>query len=240
MPEPTNPILNVTDVVALEQRIAAAGTPLATLMRAAGEAVAKAVQHIAPEPCSVCVLAGPGNNGGDGWVAAEFLDKAGYQVSILCPASPASIEAQPAHDAAAAAIAATEGRLQVLVSPNNGAVTSTLHKANVVVDALLGTGFNSAQVRPVMAGWIDRANSTRGLGTLKIVSVDVPSGLSAQSGTCAETCIRADATVTMMVLKPGLLTPVGTAACGATEVASICDLAPFQDFIDSVAVKPKN
>lgn len=233
MPDNSAPVLNVSDVVELEQRIAADGTTLAQLMRNAGKAVADEVSAMVPQPCGVCVLAGAGNNGGDGWVAAEFLAQAGYRVDVICPGAPESIKAQPAHDAAAHALAQSPS-INVMSLPNNGKVTEALRRADVVVDALLGTGFSGIEVRPGISAWIDRANNIRATEGLKIVAVDVPSGLSAQTGRCAEPCIRADVTVTMMVLKPGLLSAEGKNVCGTTSVAAICDLAPYRDFIDRV------
>ena len=233
------PVLNVADVVELEQRIAADGTPLSQLMRNAGKAVADTVRELAPDPCRITIFAGAGNNGGDGWVAAEFLEAAGYAVEVLCPCAPEAIEAQPAHDAAARAREASHGDLYVTDRPNNGQVTAAIRSAEVLVDALLGTGFTGLQVRPGIAGWIDRANSARSAGALRIVAVDVPSGYSAQTGSCADPCMRADATVTMMVMKPGLLSPEGRLAYGDISVAQICDLAPYHDFIESVRVRAR-
>lgn len=270
------PVLNVVDVVELEHRIAASGTTLATLMRRAGQAVADAVQTELGKPGNVCVLAGAGNNGGDGWVAAELLVKNGFDVTLITPKAASSITAEPAHEAAERAVResgtsqdaadSASGTLHVLVMPNNGVVADAIRHADVVVDALLGTGFSGTKVRPPMDAWIDRANSARSTYRKHIIAVDVPSGLSAQTGSCSDPCIRADETITMMVMKPGLCEhepkgaqtttahldenangrPVcvlgGTASttieavAGKVTVAEICDLAPFKDFIDSVAL----
>ncbi len=233
----STPVLNVADVVELERRIAASGTTLAQLMRAAGTAVADAVRALEPEPCPVCVLAGSGNNGGDGWVAAELLAEAGYPVTVITSKTPDAIEAQPAHDAAIAAIAAGGDKIDVQVLPNNGVVANALHRTSVIVDALLGTGFDGGTVHPGLAAWIGRANSARSTYGVKIVAADVPSGVSAQTGRFDENTIKADVTVTMMVGKPGLLIPAAAAYCGRIEVVDICDLTPFADFIEEKRVR---
>ena len=77
------PVMDVAEVVALEQRIAQEGTSLYTLMTRAGKAVAEAVCQHAPVGSYVVVLAGSGNNGGDGWVAAEDLAEQGYNVVLV-------------------------------------------------------------------------------------------------------------------------------------------------------------
>ena len=95
-------VLDVARVVELEQAIAASGTSLAELMARAGAAVADAVRRAFPEPVPVAVLAGSGNNGGDGWVAARVLAEAGYPVTLLSMKAPADLHAEPARTAALA------------------------------------------------------------------------------------------------------------------------------------------
>lgn len=113
------PVLDVADVVALEQAIAAAGTPLSELMDRAGTAVAYRIMQLlerkedaAPaasgkreSPGLVVVLCGNGNNGGDGWVVARLLAQAGVPVCVFTARMPQELKAQPAHDAAVRALA---------------------------------------------------------------------------------------------------------------------------------------
>ena len=114
------PVMDVAEVVALEQRIAQEGTSLYTLMTRAGKAVAEAVCQHAPVGSYVVVLAGSGNNGGDGWVAAEDLAEQGYNVVLVTKAHAAEIKAEPAKTAALKAEEA--GSLRVEVDPGRGAI----------------------------------------------------------------------------------------------------------------------
>lgn len=150
------PVMDVAEVVALEQRIAQEGTSLYTLMTRAGKAVAEAVCQHAPVGSYVVVLAGSGNNGGDGWVAAEDLAEQGYNVVLVTKAPAAEIKAEPAKTAALKAEEA--GSFRVEVDPGRGAIEEELKRADVVVDAILGTGFSYSEVREPYESWIALAN----------------------------------------------------------------------------------
>ena len=209
------PVMDVAEVVALEQRIAQEGTSLYTLMTRAGKAVAEAVCQHAPVGSYVVVLAGSGNNGGDGWVAAEDLAEQGYNVVLVTKAPAAEIKAEPAKTAALKAEEA--GSFRVEVDPGRGAIEEELKRADGVVDAILGTGFSYSEVREPYESWIALANevcgrkpecSGKGAGEgAWLIAVDCPSGLNAQMGTAAQACIRADETITMLAVKTGLLVP---------------------------------
>lgn len=209
------PVMDVAEVVALEQRIAQEGTSLYTLMTRAGKAVAEAVCQHAPVGSYVVVLAGSGNNGGDGWVAAEDLAEQGYNVVLVTKAPAAEIKAEPAKTAALKAEEA--GSFRVEVDPGRGVIEEELKRADVVVDAILGTGFSYSEVREPYESWIALANevcgrkpecSGKGAGEgAWLIAVDCPSGLNAQMGTAAQACIRADETITMLAVKTGLLVP---------------------------------
>lgn len=196
------PLLDVADVVALEQRIAAEGTPLRELMQHAGEALAEAATALAPSG-RIVVLAGNGNNGGDGWVAASLLAGLGREVTLVSKAEPADLVAEPARTAALEAVAS--GGFSVALSPDGTQLRALLANAALVVDAVLGTGFSHDHVREPYAGWIAAANEARRDHGAVVLAADVPSGLSAQTGERASSCIVADATVTMLVAKPGLV-----------------------------------
>ena len=220
------PVLDVPDVVALEQAVAAGGTSLAELMDRAGTWLAHRVHGILPD-ARIVVLAGNGNNGGDGWVAARELARWGHKV-VLATARPVeAITAQPAHDAAEAALEEYESMgVHVSVSPDTQAVQSMLESADIIVDALLGTGFAHDTVRAPFDSWIEAANRQRLRGA-RIVAADCPSGLNAQTGKASHPCIRADETVTMIVSKPGLHQGDGCAMSGAVHVAHLCDIDAY-------------
>ncbi len=213
--------LSVPQVVELEQRIAAGGTSLATLMDRAGQAIAQAVVERFPAAGRATVLAGAGNNGGDGWVAAERLCAHGWQVTLVSPKAAACISAHPAHEAAVRAANRAGDALTVAVDPQASALKEALGTSNAVVDALLGTGFDAAEVREPLASWIRLHNEEKGRAGFVTFAADVPSGLSAQRGTAARACATADETITMLVAKPGLLVPEAAPYTGRVRVALI-------------------
>lgn len=217
------PVMDVAEVVALEQRIAQEGTSLYTLMTRAGKAVAEAVRQHAPVGSHIVVLVGSGNNGGDGWVAAEDLAEQGYDVALVTKAPAAEIKAEPAKTAALKAEEA--GSFRVEADPGRGAIEDELKRADVVVDAILGTGFSHSEVREPYASWIALANEVCGCKPecsgkgAWLIAVDCPSGLNAQTGTAAQACIRADETITMLAVKTGLLIPEAAPYVGQLRLA---------------------
>lgn len=244
-------VLDVADVVKLEQAIAAAGTPLDELMRRAGASVAQEVEAWVPEPAPVVVLCGAGNNGGDGWVCARLLARAGRPVTVVTPREAAAIKAWPACDEAQAtctAIAREGLPIKQLIDPDPETLAADLAEAAAIVDALLGTGFSGTAVKEPLATWVELANARRFAGADGMLqalaghvasahgrppelcrakdapfalAVDAPSGLSAQTGTAAQPCFQADETVTMLALKPGLLEARARPYTGSIELAEL-------------------
>ena len=176
-------------------------------------------------PPRVTVLCGAGNNGGDGWVAACELARAGAEVALVTPRAAADISAEPAREAALEAADALAGGC-IVVSPDASELASLLGGSDAIVDAMLGTGFSGDAVREPFASWIRAANAARASGAFT-VAADVPSGLSAQTGRAAEPCMKADVTVTMLAPKPGLVTPYAFAFCGRVRTAPIADIEPI-------------
>lgn len=239
------PVLDVADVAKLEQAIAADGTSLAELMERAGNAIADEVQAQLSCPAPVVVLCGSGNNGGDGWVCARALAQAGWPVTLVAPRAAEALTAEPAHSAALKALAAAQTNqlpLTVLVAPNAEQLKLELNEAHCIVDAILGTGFSGTEVREPYATWIGLANQRResassrkpaeDAGAVCLVAADVPSGMSAQTGLAAQPCIHADATVTMIVYKPGLVKPEAARYTGTLKLAPLVDEA--QTFVNSL------
>ena len=228
------PVLDVADVAKLEQAIAADGTSLAELMERAGNAVADEVQAQLSCPAPVVVLCGTGNNGGDGWVCARALAQAGWPVTLVAPRAAEALTAEPAHSAALKALAAAQTKqlpLTVLVAPDANQLELELNEAHCIVDAILGTGFSGTEVREPYATWIRLANQRRESASsrkqvehnvaTRIVAADVPSGMSAQTGLAAQPCIHADATVTMIVYKTGLVKPEAAHYTGTMKLAPL-------------------
>ena len=208
------PVLNVEDVRAVEQALTGEGVSLAELMRRAGNACAQEVERM-EDVHQVLVLAGFGNNGGDGWVAAEALRGKGEDVTVVSPVSPDDIESDLAHVVATSARAAG---VPIEVAPPRERLEALLDEADVVVDAMLGTGFHGEPKAPFDI-WIDCLNRSGA----RVVSVDVPSGLYAQTGHAPAGGVMADVTVTMLCLKPGLLSDDGRDLAGAIVVAPLAE-----------------
>ncbi|MDO4443410.1 MAG: DNA-deoxyinosine glycosylase, partial [Slackia sp.] len=123
------------------------------------------------------VLCGNGNNGGDGWVAATELAASGYDTTVVSAVAPDAIEAQPARDAAMHSFEKLCGakHARVIVGPDAECVGRTLDGADVVIDAMLGTGFSGTGVRAPFDAWINACNKQRERGAI-VVAADVPSG----------------------------------------------------------------
>src|SRR5689334_5553534 len=175
-----------------------------TLMDNAGQAIAQAVVARQSPGGSVAVLAGPGNNGGDGFVAARVLAELGYSVRVLLVGTLDQLKG----DAAAAAKA--WGRGVVVAKPE------ALAGADIIIDALFGAGLD----RPVAGlaqAMIEAVNSQ----VAPVIAVDLPSGINGSSGAVMGTAIKAAQTVTFFRKKPGHLLMPGRAHCGAISVAPI-------------------
>lgn len=223
------PVLDVADVVALEQRIARDGTSLLELMTRAGTALARAVEAHAAPGATIVILAGSGNNGGDGWVAARALAAADRNVTLVSKVVPEELTAEPARTAALES--ASTGSFDLAIAPSDAELARLLDNADVIVDAILGTGFAHDQVREPYAAWIRLANEAHRKHGVRIVAADCPSGLSAQTGATASECIAADETVTMIVPKTGLLE---SQACPYVGTLLLAPLISIEEYFDDL------
>jgi len=176
----------------------ALGVPGPVLMANAGRAVARAIRARF-RPCRTLVLAGPGNNGGDGYVAARLLQQDGWPVSVAALAPP-----RAGSDAAGAA--ALWHGLSARFAPEAAA------RADLVIDAVFGAGL-ARDVDGIVA---DSLRAAR-----RLVAVDVPSGLDGATGVVRGYAPRAELTVTFFRLKPGHLLLPGRALCGEIVLADI-------------------
>lgn len=174
------------------------GVPSRVLMANAGRAVARAVRARF-RPCRTLVLAGPGNNGGDGYVAARLLAQEGWPVAV------AALAPSRAGSDAAWACGLWEG---------GGAAFSVeaAARAELVIDAVFGAGL----ARDVDGAVADVLRAAR-----RVVAVDVPSGLDGASGAVRGFAPRAELTVTFFRLKPGHLLVPGRELCGEIALADI-------------------
>jgi len=184
-------------------RLDAASTePVPVLMERAGLAVAlAAVREGAGYGSRVIVLAGPGNNGGDGFVAARYLRERGVAAEVRCLGYPKG-EHSPARVAGAASVDAGVP-VRPLGEPED---------CDLLIDGVFGAGFRGS-LPDVVAAWTDHA--------APVVAVDVPSGLRAEDGTADGAVFEAVRTVTFQALKVGHLVGRGPELSGAIEVADI-------------------
>ena len=193
------PVCRTADLRAVEA--AARGAPL---MERAGHAAARVAQAMTGDRGgTVLVLAGPGNNGGDAFVVARWLRAWFHDVAVVFRADPAQL---PADAAAAWRSYGESGGTTVAAIPRGWC-------GPLVIDGLFGIGL----ARPLSAQYaalVEQANAL----PAPILALDVPSGLSADTGARLGPTIRATATATFIALKPGLLTGDGVDACGELSV----------------------
>ncbi len=201
---------NAEEMRALDRHaISVLGIPGAVLMEHAGRAVADEVASLAPAGARVAVVAGAGNNGGDGFVCARWLRERGRDVVVLLVAG------RPRAGADAALHLDACERAGVRVLPLAGS-EGLVFSAAVVVDALLGIGLRD-DVTGELADAIALMNSAPG----RVVAVDVPSGLCADTGRARGAAVEADVTVTFGFAKVGLISSPGCARAGRIVVAEI-------------------
>lgn len=195
----------------LEQRADAAGLSYRQMMENAGAAAARLALRAVPEAKSAAIFCGKGNNGGDGFVAARHLANAGLAVRLYL------VEGEPVTtDAVYNCGLARNMGLPVLAldALNQPEQAEFLKGADLILDGVYGTGFHGA-LRPAglaAARWMNEAPG-------KVLALDLPSGLEADSGNAAEGAVQAELTVTFHAAKP--CHRLAAAQCGRVEVADI-------------------
>lgn len=179
------------------------GIPGIRLMEAAGAACARAAQRLAPEG-RIVVVCGPGNNGGDGFVAARLLAEQGREVRILLMGDRGALTGD---------VAQAASRWGGEAEP---AAPSYLGQPALIIDALFGAGLKRPLegAASILVQAINRSGS-------KVLAVDLPSGISGADGDVLGIAVRASETVTFFRLKPGHLLLPGRAHCGAVTCADI-------------------
>ncbi len=178
------------------------GIPGAELMERAGRAAFVRACARWPGARRMVVLAGAGNNGGDGYVIARLALEQGWAVQLLTLGNHQQLHGEAA--AAARAFAIAGGRAEPF--------RALPQAVDLIVDALLGTGLE----RPVAGDWaaaIEQVNASRA----PVLAVDIPSGLHADSGRVLGCAVRADLTVSFIGLKQGMFTARGPDHCGEIQ-----------------------
>ncbi len=218
-------VVNAAHMRELDQRAIQRGIAGRELMERAGKAVADLVRGAVTEPAGAAaiVFAGKGNNGGDGFVAARHLAESGMQVRIVLAARVADIAGDAGYHLGAArdiGVAVQELAEAMPAGRDRAALQAAAASAQVLVDALLGTGVRG-QVTGVIGELIDLINAARAAGRGLVVAVDMPSGINADTGAVCGRAVVADHTVTMGLPKLGLLVGDGIAHSGRVTVADL-------------------
>ncbi len=195
---PPPELLDPEAMARADQAAIAAGISGLALMTAAGRAVARAIRERFP-PRRVLVLCGPGNNGGDGYIAARLLQEAGWPVRLAALAPP-----RAGSDAALAAAS--------WLGPAAPFAPGPAATADLVIDAVFGAGLS----RPLPESVAATLAAAR-----RIVAVDVPSGLDGATGAARGAVVPARLTITFFRLKPGHVLLPGRDLCGEIALADI-------------------
>ena len=219
------PAMGAEAMAGADRRAQAVGVPASRLMEHAGTAVAAAVHALAVSTerwghGPILVLCGPGNNGGDGFVAARRLARLGASVIVAFVASearPKGISAGPNWDRLEGE--AHVNRVHTPVARDVAILGQHIEKASIVVDALLGTGVRGILREPIRSA-VELVQHAREAG-VPVVSVDTPTAVDLTSGEASDPVVRADLTITFHRPKLGLLTKRGAALAGQVLVAPI-------------------
>jgi ADP-dependent NAD(P)H-hydrate dehydratase / NAD(P)H-hydrate epimerase len=211
----SHPELLTNDEMAAADRLTiAAGTPGIVLMERAGSAIAREALRLLAQRtrARVAVVCGPGNNGGDGFVAGRILAEQGIEVSLGLLGSREALKGD-----AAQAAAGWRREVQSLIPLLSG---HALADADLVIDALFGAGLARDLDGDARTAVLILNEWTR-LTQRPILAVDVPSGLDGSTGAVRGVAVEARRTVTNFRLKPGHLLLPGRLLCGETSIADI-------------------
>lgn len=206
------PIYTIDQMRQLEASADAAGHSYDAMMEAAGNAVARLVMSRAREGTprrKILVLAGPGNNGGDGLVAARYLAQAGHKVVALAWQRPSPDPQGEAAKTAGVALTTNLQRLPTILSQIDG-----------VIDALFGTGL-SRPIEGEAADVLQQVAAARQHHDFDVIGVDGPSGLHGDTGEVDPVTVSSDVTITFAGPKIGMIAPQAVEVTGQIQVAAI-------------------
>jgi ADP-dependent NAD(P)H-hydrate dehydratase / NAD(P)H-hydrate epimerase len=209
-------LYTAAQVRALDARAIALGVAGYTLMKRAGEAALRVLRTRWPMAHRIVIVCGGGNNGGDGYVLARFARAAGLTVTTLAAVPVADLKG--AARQAWQDLLAGGGEMQPFSA-------AALREGEVLVDALLGTG-----TRLPLGPELSRVVALVNRSGLPVFSLDLPSGLDADAGVFAGEAVRAQATLTFVALKTGLLLADGPEHVGALHFDDLEVDAPGAEF----------
>ncbi len=215
-------LLTTTEMAEADRLTIAAGTPGIVLMENAGAAVAaEASRLLGRSGLEALVLCGPGNNGGDGFVAGRLLRQMGYGVTMALLGDPQGLRGD--------ALEAFR-RWDAPVIPLRDASPAG---SDLVIDGLFGAGLARDLDGEARAA-VERLNAWSAASRKPVVAIDVPSGLDGDTGAVRGASVRATSSVTFFRLKPGHLLLPGRVLCGRTIVA---DIGIGSGVLDAIAPK---
>lgn len=215
----------------LDQALAQArGVPTWQLMQDAGAAAVKVLKANWPEAKRIIIMTGSGNNAGDGWVLASLLHAASLDtqsnVSVVALKAPEQLQGDAA---LAAKMAQQSGCVWYPWVNNDERLLENLSNADVIVDALLGTGIQGA-----LRGDYPTAIAAINQSQKPVLGLDVPSGLQADTGAIDDSCVQADISITFVAYKRGQMTLDGPGYCGRLVLADL-GLSEYPDVLDKAA-----
>jgi hydroxyethylthiazole kinase-like uncharacterized protein yjeF len=218
---------STTEMVALDTATIDSGVPSLELMERAGGAVATRLRSSYPNALRYVVLCGPGNNGGDGLVVSRHLREQGCSVCAVVAASNRYSDdcaTQLRHVGEVSFFGGLPGgaglRQSSYLQLDEGTVRAQCAGAEVIVDALLGSGQRAAP-RGVVGTLVSILNDARRLEGVRVVSVDIPTGVDADTGGVFDPHVDADLTLCIEFIKRGLVQFPARDVCGVIEALPI-------------------
>jgi NAD(P)H-hydrate epimerase len=191
------------------------GLPGVVLMENAGRGAAEVLLRLGAGG-RVLICCGKGNNGGDGYVIARHLDNQHVPVRVLLFARPEDLTGDAAVHYRVIARSGLDVEVHAGNTVDEAAIDRELAAAEWVVDALFGTGLTGA-IRPPLDRVITAINGSRA----RVLAVDIPSGLDADTGQPLGACVRAEHTVTFGALKKGFAVPAAQTWLGQVHLVDI-------------------
>jgi len=203
-PDPQTALYATAQVRALDQAAIAGGMAGIELMERAAHAALDVLRRRWPQAQTLCVVCGPGNNGGDGFLLAALACMAGMRAHVIATGEHSTGDAALARE-----LCVREGGQVVHAS-------ASLPDADVYVDALFGSGLNRAP-----SGDAAKLIAALKAQSRPVLALDVPSGLDSDTGVAFDPCVRAAATVCFVGWKRGLFTAQGADQCGERSLATL-------------------
>ncbi len=211
-------LLNTAEMSKADRLAERAGIPVSELMENAGRAVADEAEIMVAPGARIVVVCGPGNNGGDGFVAARLLRERAFDVRVACLRDVAVLKGE-------AGVMAR--RWNAACASPDASAEQVLADADLIIDAILGAGL-SRPLDPLVRSWVAAINKAARskANPARILAVDVPTGLDGDTGdvavgAAAGDVVSADRTITFFRRKPGHLLLPGRSLCGDVRLADI-------------------